>query len=203
MKCTMADDPEEFNLFSVGTIVSCKTCFGDDYEGEVIAFDYQTKILFIKCSSKSGKANVHDMRMINLDFVEDVVIKKEVTTPVNGTQSLLPLNIEKLSGRAKQHVKERQRLVTALTAGVGNEAVRLFLAITKTIAEVTWQGKNIVVMNQVTITPPYRPENCKPIGKGDGDAVNHVRRIVEKYFKDQAQAQPPQTQQTQSRPHLQ
>lgn len=46
------------------------------------------------------------------------------------------------------------------------------------INEVTWQGKNIVVMNQVTITPPYRPENCKPVGKGDGDAVNHVRRIV-------------------------
>ena len=199
----MADDNEEFNLFSVGTIVSCKTCFGEDHEGEVVAFDYQTKILFLKCPSKSGKANVQDMKMINLDFVEDVVIKKEVTTPANGTQSLTPLNIEKLSGRAKQHVKERQRLANALSSGVSNEGVKLYLAITKTITEVTWQGKNIVVMNQVTITPPYRPENCKPIGKSDGDAVNHVRRIVEKYFKDQAQAQPSQSQQTQSRPHLQ
>lgn len=36
------------------------------------------------------------MKMINLDFVEDVVIKKEVTTPANGTQSLTPLNIEKV-----------------------------------------------------------------------------------------------------------
>ncbi|KAG8186129.1 hypothetical protein JTE90_022718 [Oedothorax gibbosus] len=200
MKYTMAEDAEEFNLFSVGTIVSCKTCFGDDFEGEVTAFDYQTKILFLKCPSKSGKANVHDMRMINLDFVEDVVIKKEVTNPVNGTQSLMPLNIEKLSGRAKQHVKERQRLVNALTSGVSNDGVKLFLAITKTIAEVTWQGKNIVVMNQVTIQPPYHPENCKAIGKGDGDAVNHVKRIVDKYFKDQAQAQSPQPQ---SKPHLQ
>lgn len=43
----MADDNEEFNLFSVGTIVSCKTCFGEDHEGEVVAFDYQTKILFL------------------------------------------------------------------------------------------------------------------------------------------------------------
>lgn len=47
MKYTMAEDAEEFNLFSVGTIVSCKTCFGDDFEGEVTAFDYQTKILFL------------------------------------------------------------------------------------------------------------------------------------------------------------
>ena len=36
------------------------------------------------------------MKMINLDYVEDVVIKKEVTTPANGTQSLTPLNIEKV-----------------------------------------------------------------------------------------------------------
>lgn len=49
----------------------------------------------LECPSKSGKANVQDMKMINLDFVEDVVIKKEVTTPANGTQSLTPLNIEK------------------------------------------------------------------------------------------------------------
>lgn len=36
------------------------------------------------------------MKMINLDYVEDVVIKKEVTTPANGTQCLTPLNIEKV-----------------------------------------------------------------------------------------------------------
>ncbi|XP_015915772.1 protein LSM12 [Parasteatoda tepidariorum] len=203
MKYTMADDGEEFNLFSVGTVVSCKTCFGEEIEGEVTAFDYQTKILFLKCLSKSGKANVHDMRMINLDFVGDINIKKEVTTPVNGTQSLLPLNIDKLTGRAKQHVTERKRLVSALSSGVSNEGVKLFLAITKTIPEVTWQDKSIVVTNQVIITPPYRPENCKSIGKGEGDALNHVRRIVEKYLKDQAQAQPGQSKQSQSRPHIQ
>lgn len=48
----MADDNEEFNLFSVGTIVSCKTCFGEDHEGEVVAFDYQTKILFLSILCK-------------------------------------------------------------------------------------------------------------------------------------------------------
>lgn len=37
-----------------------------------------------------------------------------------------------LSGRAKQHVKERQRLANALSSGVSNEGVKLYLAITKT-----------------------------------------------------------------------
>ena len=39
----------------------------------------------------------------------------------------------------------------------------------------TWDGKNIRVMDQVTISPPYLPENVQ----GNMDkAVNHVKKIV-------------------------
>lgn len=83
-----------------------------------------------------------------------------------------------------------------MAAGVSPEGQQLFLTITKTIEEVSWNGPNIVVMNQVTISPPYRPENCK--GKNDSHALTHVRKIVEKHIKDQQMAplednqQPPQ-----------
>jgi len=50
---------------------------------------------------------------------------------------------------------------------------------------VTWDGKDIRVMDQVTINPPYLPENVK----GNMDkAVNHVKKIVEKHLKDQSEA---------------
>lgn len=68
--------------------------------------------------------------------------------------------------------------------GVTPEGQQLFLTITKTIEEVTWQGLNILVMNQVIITPPYGPENCKAKTK-DCQALIHVRKIVEKHIKDQ------------------
>ena len=44
------------------------------------------------------------------------------------------------------------------------------------IDEIVWSGENIVVMKDVTVTPPYRPENVK--GKSDSKALNHVRKIV-------------------------
>ncbi len=43
------------------------------------------------------------------------------------------------------------------------------------IDDVTWEGKDIRVMEQVTISPPYLPENVQ----GNMEkAVNHVRKIV-------------------------
>lgn len=43
------------------------------------------------------------------------------------------------------------------------------------IKDCKWQEKNIIVMEEVVITPPYQVENCK--GK-EGSALSHVRKIV-------------------------
>lgn len=43
------------------------------------------------------------------------------------------------------------------------------------IKDCKWQEKNIVVMDDVVITPPYRADNCR--GK-EGSALGHVRKIV-------------------------
>lgn len=49
------------------------------------------------------------------------------------------------------------------------------------IDDVIWDGKDIKVMEQVTIRPPYLPENI--LGSPQADkAVNHVRKIVSKSY---------------------
>jgi len=81
-------------------------------------------------------------------------------------------------------VERKQHMITALTSGVTPEGLKLFNAIKKTIDDVIWDGKDIKVMEQVTIRPPYLPENI--LGSPQADkAVNHVRKIVEKHLKDQ------------------
>ncbi|XP_031413483.1 protein LSM12 homolog, partial [Meleagris gallopavo] len=67
----------------------------------------------------------------------------------------------------------------------------------RSIKDCKWQEKNIVVMEEVVIAPPYQVENCK--GK-EGSALGHVRKIVEKHFRDvesQKVMQRSQAQQTQ------
>uniref|UniRef100_A0AAQ4S6Q4 Tetratricopeptide repeat, ankyrin repeat and coiled-coil containing 2b n=1 Tax=Gasterosteus aculeatus aculeatus TaxID=481459 RepID=A0AAQ4S6Q4_GASAC len=81
--------------------------------------------------------------------------------------------------------------------GVSVDGQQLFQTIHKTIKDCKWQEKNIIVMDDVVISPPYQVENCK--GK-EGSALSHVRKIVEKHFRDvesQKSMQRSQAQQTQ------
>lgn len=49
------------------------------------------------------------------------------------------------------------------------------LTFLRSIKDCKWQEKNIIVMDDVVISPPYQVENCR--GK-EGSALSHVRKIV-------------------------
>lgn len=51
----------------------------------------------------------------------------------------------------------------------------VMLSFLRSIKDCKWQEKNIIVMDDVVISPPYQVENCK--GK-EGSALSHVRKIV-------------------------
>ncbi|GAB1296892.1 Protein LSM12 homolog [Apodemus speciosus] len=203
----MAAPPGEY--FSVGSQVSCRTCQEQRLQGEVVAFDYQSKMLALsilhlrgprgraECPSSSGKPNHADILLINLQYVSEVeIINDRTETP----PPLASLNVSKLASKARTEKEEKLSQAYAISAGVSLEGQQLFQTIHKTIKDCKWQEKNIVVMEEVVITPPYQVENCK--GK-EGSALSHVRKIeegVEKHFRDvesqkilqRSQAQQPQ-----------
>ncbi|KAK7919261.1 hypothetical protein WMY93_010545 [Mugilogobius chulae] len=171
-----APGPGEY--FSVGSHVSCLTCLGQRLNGEVVAFDYQSKMLTLKCASSSGKPNLNDVILINLAYVSDVdIINDRTETP----PPLASLNVSKLANRARTEKEDKLSQAYAISAGVSPEGQQLFQTIHKTIKDCKWQEKNIIVMDDVVISPPYQVENCK--GK-EGSALSHVRKIVEKHFRD-------------------
>ncbi|KAB7496599.1 Protein LSM12-like protein B [Armadillidium nasatum] len=58
----------------------------------------------------------------------------------------------------------------------------------KMIEEISWLGSSILIMNQVIISPPYLLDNVteyKEAKESNAKAVAHVRKIVEKFYKDQ------------------
>uniref|UniRef100_A0A8C1X039 LSM12 homolog a n=1 Tax=Cyprinus carpio TaxID=7962 RepID=A0A8C1X039_CYPCA len=164
-----APGPGEY--FSVGSHVSCITCLGQRLQGEVVAFDYPSKMLTLKCAPSSGKPNLSDVVLVNLAYVSDVdVITDRAETP----PPLASLNFNKLVNRARAEKEEKLLQAYAVSAGVSVEGQQLFQAIHKTIKDCKWQEKNIIVMDDVVISPPYQVDNCK--GK-EGSALSHVRKI--------------------------
>ncbi|XP_029541060.1 protein LSM12 homolog A [Oncorhynchus nerka] len=187
-----APGPGEY--FSVGSHVSCLTCLGQRLQGEVVAFDYQSKMLTLKCAPSSGKTNLNDVILINLAYVSEVDIINDRTETL---PPLASLNVSKLANRARSEKEDKLSQAYAISAGVSAEGQLLFQTIHKTIKDCKWQEKNILVMDDVVISPPYQADNCK--GK-EGSALSHVRKIVEKHFRDverQKSMQRSQAQQTQ------
>jgi len=172
-------EPTEY--FQVGSVVSCTTCFDQRLQGEVMAFDRQTKMLSIKNPS-SAKPGTYDINLINMNMVKAVKVVKEAT---ESPPPLANLNYAKLMTRASMALNEKHRAVMAVGVGVSPQAQRLFNTISKTIDEIKWggkDGKEISIMSQVTISPPYLSADVR--GK-EGQALNHVRKIVDKFHKDE------------------
>uniref|UniRef100_A0A8C5KK39 LSM12 anticodon-binding domain-containing protein n=1 Tax=Jaculus jaculus TaxID=51337 RepID=A0A8C5KK39_JACJA len=140
----------------------CPTCQEQRLQGEVVAFDCQSKMLALKCPSSSGKPNHADILLINLQYVSEVeIINDRTETP----PPLASLSISKLASKARTEKEEKLSQTYAISAGVSLEGQQLFQTIHKTIKD---------FMEEVVITPPYQVENCQ--GK-EGSALSHVLKF--------------------------
>jgi len=106
--------------------------------------------------------------------------------PSNSTESssftdALP-SIQALDGRALKQ-REAKAIGEALDRearrgkGVSREAQDIFDAFSRTMPA-RWHGQNIVVADAVTIAPPYRVDDCRPLVEGDMAALSRVRKVV-------------------------
>lgn len=130
--------------------------------------------LSLECPSSSGRPSLNDVHIVNLSLVSNVQVIREVSpTTSEPPQSL---NLQRLNTRVRNQVEEKKRLVMALQAGVSPEGQKLFIAISKTIQDITWNGANIVVFNNVTIRPPYKVDNVH--GNTESGAYRHVKKVV-------------------------
>ncbi|KAJ5525489.1 uncharacterized protein N7503_010370 [Penicillium pulvis] len=62
--------------------------------------------------------------------------------------------------------------------GVTREAQDIFDAFSRTMPA-RWDGPNIIVADAVTIAPPYRVDECRPLVEGDTAALARVRKVLE------------------------
>lgn len=183
----MASDDITECMFTVGSIVSCLTCFDQKIEGEVIAFDYTKRLLVLKSNSSDGNKNHNDVNWINLEFVKNVNIEKEVKREDVVNTQLPQINTQKVEERARRAVEERKKLTEAFKAGIGTDGLKLSLSISKTI-NVSYDANDIIVENSVRISPPYKVDNCVGIKNRSNlapDTLKYTKRLVEKYWNDE------------------
>ncbi|XP_045469037.1 protein LSM12 homolog isoform X2 [Harmonia axyridis] len=172
------------DCFTLGSVVWCRTCCNTEFEGEVLSFDSNSKILILKCCSSNGDPKLNDIHFINLSLVSELRVKRDSISPPEPLQSL---NIERISIRLKNQVEEKRRILQAKSTNASTEGQSVFIAIAKVIDEISWKNSEIVVWNQeVIISPPYQLENIK--GDPNNKGFNYIKKVVEKHWNDYSQS---------------
>ncbi|XP_078377601.1 protein LSM12 homolog A-like [Oculina patagonica] len=171
-------DVKESKDIPPGTKVVCTTCFDEKIEGEVVAFDYGAKVVIIK-SSKNGKKNMTDIKMLNMAQMKKLEVVEVSTKP---PPSLPTLDLDKIDKKIISALDQKRRAVEKIGINVTPGAQKLFDTINKTFNDVKWNGKSIVVMGDVTIDPPYNEKSCH----GSETFCEHIIKIVNKHNEEQS-----------------
>lgn len=164
----------------IGAIVQCVSCLGNTIQGKVMAYDQQTKILALR-SNVPNKAGHYDFTMVNISWCSSLEVKEEPSEPPEPVSSL---NTNKIERRKQLNIESKKKEISVLGSDVTPIAQSLYFTILKTLEDVKWDDKRIIVMNSVYIEPPYDVNSCHGKNGDNHQAVEHVKKIVKKFNEE-------------------
>ncbi|KAJ5923303.1 hypothetical protein N7454_008548 [Penicillium verhagenii] len=135
-------------------------------------------------SSDNKQAQSGDYRVIPVSRIQSFQL---LSLPTNSSDSpsftdALPtiqaLDTRALKTREIKAVSEILEREARRGKGVTREAQDIFDAFSRTMPA-RWDGPNIIVADAVTIAPPYRVDECRPLVEGDTAALARVRKVLE------------------------
>ncbi|XP_049935258.1 uncharacterized protein LOC116259442 [Nymphaea colorata] len=157
--------------FAVGCVLSIRTTFGEEIQGEVITFDRPSNILAIQEGSKSGPRQ--NIRLLKANFIKDFTLLGQSEDPLDVKKCVLDINV--LRAREEAAIRQAELDAERIGIGVTAEAQSIFDALSKTLP-VRWDKTVIVVMNEVRVSSPYLPEN---VSGGTPAANDRVKKVLE------------------------
>ncbi|GLI76264.1 hypothetical protein PoHVEF18_004535 [Penicillium ochrochloron] len=92
--------------------------------------------------------------------------------------SIQALDTRALKAREAKAIGEAMDREARRGKGVTREAQDLFDAFSRTMPA-HWNGPHIVVADAVSISPPYRVDDCRPLVAGNEAALARVRKVLE------------------------
>lgn len=160
--------------FPVGCAVSVVTQ-GEEVQGEVFAFDSASDTVLIH---QQGSTPFHS----NLRFLK-VAYLKSVQTGASPGRPVAPLptvDAQRCKDREVKALQAAQAEAAKTGVGVSNEAQQVFDALSKTMP-CQWKQQNIVILNEVELSPPYGLDNCSTEHSHNVTTLERVKKVVSLY----------------------
>lgn len=167
----------DWEKVSVGAMVSGTDKFGESFEGEVLAFDIQGRLVVIK-SRLVEQTKTCDVMILNMDHASFNVVQEATGPP----KHLASINFEALEVRKKKNIDKKMTDARYMGDGVTDTAQSLMSQISRLYPESEWNAKDIIVMGEITVSPPYQRENCR--GPVNSKVLEIVQQTIEKFHKE-------------------
>ncbi|XP_017481287.1 PREDICTED: protein LSM12 homolog B-like [Rhagoletis zephyria] len=199
----MSSALSEHHIFSPGALVEVQTVTTETITGEVLAFEYDDRLLILKSQSSNGSVNSSNVTCLNLDLCGAVKIISEPDAERLAAEGIVPnaklpeIDLKKLDERLANAISERRLLVEAYKNGAGLEGVSLYTRLQKTVGEsfgISWDRDSIIIGKNIRIAKPYTADCISFFNTGPKPppnlktSLNYAKQLVEKYWNDQNKA---------------
>jgi len=164
-----------FDESMVGASIRMTTPMGETVEGLVFGYDENTKMVCLEqFTGPDGKVSC---RVLNTLVCTGIAVTAPAAPASSGSAA-------KLVGMPQiDHVAIKQRERRALMKAIDdakhinqkatNRAQLIYDSLHKTMP-CEWKELDILVLNEIRISPPYKPSSCT----GKGAALNRVKKVL-------------------------
>ncbi|KAL0056118.1 hypothetical protein WJX82_007910 [Trebouxia sp. C0006] len=157
--------------FPVGCTVSVVTQ-GEQVQGEVFAFDSASDTVLIH---QQGSTPFHsNLRLLKVAYLKSVQTGAPAGRPV---APLPTVDAQRCKDREAKALQAAQAEAAKTGVGVSNEAQQVFDALSKTMP-CHWKQQNIVILNEVELSPPYGLDNCSTENSHNVTTLERVKKVL-------------------------
>lgn len=93
------------------------------------------------------------------------------------------MNVERVERLLKDKIIASKKSELLRGKGVSAEGQFIFDQVFKTIGDTKWVGKDIVILDDVKVQPPYTVEDIKVLHEGSNQSITLIQRIVERSWE--------------------
>lgn len=147
-------------------------------QGKVYSFNSSNNTLTLLISKKS---HLYSFKVIKTSFIKslEVVGEKPVSNSLK-KELIKPnhVNIDQVQKLLSHNINEMKKKDLLTGKNVNKEGQFIFDILYKTVPDTVWQGKNIVILDELEIVPPYSIKNIRSFNGSEAKSLSLVTKIV-------------------------